>query len=86
MALVNNTDELGQLEELTMPANETSIILHNLKYSTRYKFYFSAKTLAGSGPHITEEFETIIDTGKLHRLLHNVEDFAGHVIWLVIWK
>lgn len=66
MSLVNNTNELGQLEELTVPANETSISLHDLKYSTRYKFYFSAKTLTGSGPSITEEFATIMDTGKLH--------------------
>ncbi|XP_026774957.1 neuronal cell adhesion molecule a isoform X10 [Pangasianodon hypophthalmus] len=60
---VNNTNELGQLEELTVPANETSITLHDLKYSTRYKFYFSAKTLTGSGPSITEEFATIMDAG-----------------------
>ncbi|MCJ8736073.1 hypothetical protein PDJAM_G00254670 [Pangasius djambal] len=60
---VNNTNELGQLEELTVLANETSITLHDLKYSTRYKFYFSAKTLTGSGPSITEEFATIMDAG-----------------------
>ncbi|XP_072528296.1 neuronal cell adhesion molecule-like isoform X7 [Salminus brasiliensis] len=60
---VNNTNELGHLEELTLPANETSITLHNLKYSTRYKFYFSAKTLMGTGPSITEEFATIMDGG-----------------------
>uniref|UniRef100_A0A3B1IM51 Neuronal cell adhesion molecule n=1 Tax=Astyanax mexicanus TaxID=7994 RepID=A0A3B1IM51_ASTMX len=60
---VNNTNELGRLEELTVPANETSITLHNLKYSTRYKFYFSAKTHKGTGPSITEEFATIMDGG-----------------------
>ncbi|XP_026774960.1 neuronal cell adhesion molecule a isoform X13 [Pangasianodon hypophthalmus] len=64
---VNNTNELGQLEELTVPANETSITLHDLKYSTRYKFYFSAKTLTGSGPSITEEFATIMDAAMASR-------------------
>lgn len=72
MSLVNNTNELGQLEELTLPANESSITLHELKYSTRYKFYFSAKTLTGSGPSINEEFATIMDAGKLHLLLHGL--------------
>ncbi|XP_066524767.1 neuronal cell adhesion molecule-like isoform X4 [Hoplias malabaricus] len=60
---VNNTNEFSQLEEVSVPANETSITLHNLKYSTRYKFYFSAKTHRGSGPRITEEFATIMDAG-----------------------
>lgn len=69
---VNKTNELGQLEEFTLPSNETSITLHNLKYSTRYKFYFSAKTFTGSGPSITEEFATIMDTGKLHLPLHDI--------------
>ncbi|XP_053496981.1 neuronal cell adhesion molecule a isoform X2 [Ictalurus furcatus] len=64
---VNNTNELGQLMELTLPANETSITLPDLKYSTRYKFYFSAKTLIGSGPSITEEFETIVDAAMASR-------------------
>ncbi|XP_049330478.1 neuronal cell adhesion molecule isoform X16 [Astyanax mexicanus] len=64
---VNNTNELGRLEELTVPANETSITLHNLKYSTRYKFYFSAKTHKGTGPSITEEFATIMDGAMASR-------------------
>ncbi|KAI4877291.1 hypothetical protein NFI96_011837, partial [Prochilodus magdalenae] len=60
---VNNTNELGHMEEVTVPANETSITLHSLKYSTRYKFYFSAKTSKGPGPSLTEEFATIMDAG-----------------------
>ncbi|XP_046715098.1 neuronal cell adhesion molecule a isoform X3 [Silurus meridionalis] len=60
---VNDTNELGQLEELIVPANETSITLHDLKYSTRYKFYFSAQTRTGSGPILTEEFATLMDAG-----------------------
>uniref|UniRef100_A0AAR2L2C6 Neuronal cell adhesion molecule n=1 Tax=Pygocentrus nattereri TaxID=42514 RepID=A0AAR2L2C6_PYGNA len=71
----NNSNELGHLEELTVPANETSITLHNLKYSTRYKFYFSAKTLKGPGPSITEEFATIMDTGMLLILWHKIGTF-----------
>ncbi|XP_062849046.1 neuronal cell adhesion molecule-like isoform X1 [Trichomycterus rosablanca] len=58
---INNTNELGQLDELIIPANETSITLNNLQYSTHYKFYFSAKTQRGTGPSITEEFATITD-------------------------
>ncbi|XP_076863317.1 neuronal cell adhesion molecule isoform X4 [Brachyhypopomus gauderio] len=61
---VNNTNEFGQLKELSVPPNETSTTLHNLKYSTRYKFYFSAKTATGPGPGITEEFATIMDGGS----------------------
>ncbi|XP_060770608.1 neuronal cell adhesion molecule a isoform X5 [Neoarius graeffei] len=64
---VNNSNELGQLEELTLLANETSITLHNLKYNTHYRFYFSAKTLTGSGPNITEEFATIMDEARASR-------------------
>lgn len=65
-SLVNNTNELGQLEEMNVPANETRITLYNLKYSTRYKLYFNARTQAGQGPSINEEFATIMDAGKLH--------------------
>ncbi|XP_031420842.1 neuronal cell adhesion molecule isoform X4 [Clupea harengus] len=60
---VNNSNDLGPLEELTVAANETRVTLLNLKYSTRYKFYFNAKTLKGSGPTITEEASTVIDEG-----------------------
>ncbi|XP_045556273.1 neuronal cell adhesion molecule a isoform X15 [Salmo salar] len=58
---VNNSNELGPVEEMTFPANETTITLADLKYSTRYKFYFNAKTIKGSGPTITEEAITIMD-------------------------
>ncbi|XP_046715112.1 neuronal cell adhesion molecule a isoform X16 [Silurus meridionalis] len=64
---VNDTNELGQLEELIVPANETSITLHDLKYSTRYKFYFSAQTRTGSGPILTEEFATLMDAAVASR-------------------
>ncbi|KAJ8008781.1 hypothetical protein DPEC_G00081980 [Dallia pectoralis] len=58
---VNNSNDLGPEEEVTLPANETTITLNNLKYSTRYKFYFNAKTIKGSGPTITEEAVTVMD-------------------------
>uniref|UniRef100_A0A3P8XVX8 Neuronal cell adhesion molecule n=1 Tax=Esox lucius TaxID=8010 RepID=A0A3P8XVX8_ESOLU len=52
-------EPLGPVEELSLPANETSVTLLNLKYSTRYKFYFSAETGQGSGPALTEEAITV---------------------------
>ncbi|XP_031420853.1 neuronal cell adhesion molecule isoform X14 [Clupea harengus] len=64
---VNNSNDLGPLEELTVAANETRVTLLNLKYSTRYKFYFNAKTLKGSGPTITEEASTVIDEAMTSR-------------------
>uniref|UniRef100_A0AAV2L5U9 Fibronectin type-III domain-containing protein n=1 Tax=Knipowitschia caucasica TaxID=637954 RepID=A0AAV2L5U9_KNICA len=61
---VNNTHNLGPLEELAFAANETSVTLGNLKYSTRYKFYLSAKTKNGAGPAISQEALTITDQGS----------------------
>ncbi|XP_054255325.1 neuronal cell adhesion molecule isoform X9 [Indicator indicator] len=64
---INNTHELGPLVEIRIPANESSLILKNLNYSTRYKFYFNAQTSVGSGSQITEEAITIMDeAGILH--------------------
>ncbi|XP_059581980.1 neuronal cell adhesion molecule isoform X10 [Alligator mississippiensis] len=62
---INSTHELGPLVEIRIPANETSLILRNLNYSTRYKFYFYAQTSVGSGNQITEEAVTIMDEGKM---------------------
>lgn len=59
---VNNTSELGPMEEMALAPNETKVTLPNLKFSTRYKFYMSANTIKGSGPTMTEEAVTIIDT------------------------
>nr|XP_046249523.1 neuronal cell adhesion molecule-like isoform X4 [Scatophagus argus] len=61
---VNNSNELGPVEELALPANETSITLPNLKHSTRYKFYLNAKTVRGAGPAISQEAVTIMDEGN----------------------
>lgn len=52
------------MEELALPANETSVTLFNLKFSTRYKFYLNAKTVRGAGPAITQEAVTVMDEGK----------------------
>ncbi|XP_075786099.1 neuronal cell adhesion molecule isoform X16 [Pelodiscus sinensis] len=62
---INSTHELGPLVDIRIPANETSLILSNLNYSTRYKFYFYAQTSVGSGSQITEEAVTIMDEGKM---------------------
>ncbi|XP_029553031.1 neuronal cell adhesion molecule isoform X8 [Salmo trutta] len=64
---VNISNELGPVEELALPANETSVTLLNLKYSTRYKFYFNAKTGQGAGPVVTEEAATIMDEAMAAR-------------------
>ncbi|XP_063252732.1 neuronal cell adhesion molecule isoform X21 [Prinia subflava] len=64
---INNTHELGPLVEIRIPANESSLILKNLNYSTRYKFYFNAQTAVGSGSQITEEAVTIMDEAMASR-------------------
>ncbi|XP_041852861.1 neuronal cell adhesion molecule-like isoform X15 [Melanotaenia boesemani] len=64
---VNNSNELGTTEELALAANETSVTLPNLKYSTRYKFYLNAKTIAGPGPAITQEAVTIVEEAVASR-------------------
>lgn len=50
---------------MTFQANETTITLGNLNSSMLYKFYLSAHTIKGSGPIITEEAFTVMDTSKL---------------------
>ncbi|XP_077071182.1 neuronal cell adhesion molecule isoform X11 [Siphateles boraxobius] len=57
---VNSSHDLGLLDEMDLPSNQSSVTLHNLHHSTRYKFYFSAKTQQGSGPALTEEAVTIL--------------------------
>lgn len=64
---VNNSNELGPVEEVALAANETSITLPNLKYSTRYKFYLNAKTVTGPGPAITQEVVPILDEAVASR-------------------
>ncbi|XP_040894023.1 neuronal cell adhesion molecule-like isoform X1 [Toxotes jaculatrix] len=64
---VNNSNELGPVEELALLANETSVTLPNLKYSTRYKFYLNAKTVSGAGPAISQEAVAIVDEAVASR-------------------
>nr|XP_057944277.1 neuronal cell adhesion molecule-like isoform X8 [Doryrhamphus excisus] len=64
---VNSSNELGPEEELALAANETSVTLLNLKYSTRYKFYLNAKTHKGVGPAVTQEALTIMDEAVASR-------------------
>ncbi|XP_069484077.1 neuronal cell adhesion molecule isoform X16 [Ambystoma mexicanum] len=64
---INSTHELGPQIEVRIPANETSLILRNLNYSTRYKFYFYAHTSVGAGNQITEEAVTIMDEAMASR-------------------
>ncbi|XP_040028996.2 neuronal cell adhesion molecule a isoform X6 [Gasterosteus aculeatus] len=61
---VNNTNELGPVKVMTFLANETTTTLGNLNSSMLYKFYLSAKTIKGSGPVITEEAFTVMDTTR----------------------
>ncbi|XP_056137618.1 neuronal cell adhesion molecule-like [Lampris incognitus] len=64
---VNSSNELGPVEVMALPANETSVTLFNLKYSTRYKFYLSAKTGKGAGPAILQEVVTVMDEAVASR-------------------
>ncbi|XP_068406004.1 neuronal cell adhesion molecule isoform X16 [Eschrichtius robustus] len=66
---INSTHELGPLVDLKIPANKTRWTLKNLSFSTRYKFYFYAQTVAGSGSQITEEAITTMDEGKMAGIL-----------------
>ncbi|KAI4881613.1 hypothetical protein NFI96_026823 [Prochilodus magdalenae] len=60
---INNTEEL---KEITLLFNETSVILENLKHSTRYKFYLNAMTIKGSGPAVTTAI-TIMDEALIRQ-------------------
>ncbi|XP_035377497.1 neuronal cell adhesion molecule a isoform X3 [Electrophorus electricus] len=60
---VNNTEEV---KEMTFLANETSITLENLKYSTHYKFFLNGMTIKGSGPAITKAI-TIMDEALIRQ-------------------
>ncbi|KAJ0057684.1 hypothetical protein NL108_011783, partial [Boleophthalmus pectinirostris] len=61
---VNSTSELGPIKVMTLLPNETTVILSSLNSSMLYKFYLSAKTVIGSGPDISEEAFTVMDTSE----------------------
>ncbi|XP_031962278.1 neuronal cell adhesion molecule isoform X12 [Corvus moneduloides] len=84
---INNTHELGPLVEIRIPANESSLILKNLNYSTRYKFYFNAQTSVGSGSQITEEAVTIMDeVQSLYPRIRNVTTAAAETYANISWE
>eukprot|EP00079_Xenopus_tropicalis_P022306 XP_012814158.1 PREDICTED: neuronal cell adhesion molecule isoform X6 [Xenopus tropicalis] len=58
---INATHELSPPVEITVPTNETSLVLRNLNQSTRYKFYLYAHTVVGPGIQITQEAITVLD-------------------------
>ncbi|XP_067437685.1 neuronal cell adhesion molecule a isoform X2 [Thunnus thynnus] len=64
VSAVNTTTELGPVKVMTFLGNETTITLGNLNSSMLYKFYLSAKTTKGSGPIVTEEAFTVMDTAR----------------------
>ncbi|KAL3061243.1 hypothetical protein OYC64_009437 [Pagothenia borchgrevinki] len=73
---VNDSNELGPLEELALPANETSVTVFSLKYSTRYKFYLNAITVSGAGPAMSQEAVTIMDEALISQ--HEVDVATGN--------
>ncbi|XP_078797608.1 neuronal cell adhesion molecule a isoform X5 [Oryzias latipes] len=62
---VNQSAEQGFVHELNFFANETATTLDHLNTSMLYKFYLSARTIKGSGPTITEEAFTAMDTARI---------------------
>ncbi|XP_047245998.1 neuronal cell adhesion molecule a isoform X11 [Girardinichthys multiradiatus] len=64
---VNTTNEMGTVKEQTFPANVTTITLSSLNVSVLYKFYLNARTRQGSGPDITKEAFTAMDTAVPNR-------------------
>ncbi|XP_039470552.1 neuronal cell adhesion molecule-like isoform X6 [Oreochromis aureus] len=80
---VNNSNELGPVEELALAANETSVTLPNLKYSTRYKFYLNAKTGAGAGAAISQEAVIIREEASP---FGNISSMIGEDWALISWE
>ncbi|XP_074050020.1 neuronal cell adhesion molecule isoform X11 [Macrotis lagotis] len=84
---INSTHELGPLVDVKIPANMTSLILRNLSYSTRYKFYFFAQTSAGSGSQITEEAVTTVDEVRpVNPRIRNVTAAAAETYANISWE
>ncbi|XP_059190436.1 neuronal cell adhesion molecule-like isoform X3 [Centropristis striata] len=83
---VNNSNELGPVEERDLPANETSVTLLNLKYSTRYKFFLNAKTVMGAGLAATQEAVTVMDEARPVSPFSNVSSTAEKDGTLITWE
>lgn len=61
---VNKTNDPGPINVLTFLPNETTAILSSLNSSMLYRFYLSAKTIKGSGPNVSQEAFTAMDTTR----------------------
>uniref|UniRef100_A0A9J8BTM5 Neural cell adhesion molecule L1 n=1 Tax=Cyprinus carpio carpio TaxID=630221 RepID=A0A9J8BTM5_CYPCA len=84
---VNSKNDLGLLEELDLPSNQSSFTLHNLPHSTRYKFYISARTQRGAGPMLTEEAVTVLDRGTSPKGCNSLVVFLDYWrYFLLCWK
>ncbi|XP_077071180.1 neuronal cell adhesion molecule isoform X9 [Siphateles boraxobius] len=84
---VNSSHDLGLLDEMDLPSNQSSVTLHNLHHSTRYKFYFSAKTQQGSGPALTEEAVTILHRAPaIAPAFRNVNSSVSEDGALISWE
>ncbi|XP_072233870.1 neuronal cell adhesion molecule a isoform X5 [Leuresthes tenuis] len=62
---VNNTGELGPGKVMTLQANKTTVTLDSLDSSMLYKLYLSARTIKGSGPNVSEEASTVMETTRI---------------------
>uniref|UniRef100_A0A3B4ZZ76 Neuronal cell adhesion molecule n=1 Tax=Stegastes partitus TaxID=144197 RepID=A0A3B4ZZ76_9TELE len=83
---VNNSNELGQEKEMALAANETSVTLPHLKYSTRYRFYLNAKTITGAGPAISQEVVPVMDEAQPVCPFGNVSYSVGEDGALIRWE
>ncbi|XP_053717703.1 neuronal cell adhesion molecule a isoform X1 [Synchiropus splendidus] len=61
---VNGTSELGPVKVITFLANETTCTLTRLNTSTIYNLSVSAMTAKGSGPGLSKEVSTLVETTR----------------------
>uniref|UniRef100_A0A672JLE3 Neuronal cell adhesion molecule a n=1 Tax=Salarias fasciatus TaxID=181472 RepID=A0A672JLE3_SALFA len=66
------TPSNGPIKILTFLPNETTATLSSLNASMLYKFYISAKTIKGSGPFISEEAFTAMDTSEFPEYIYAI--------------
>ncbi|XP_061917366.1 neuronal cell adhesion molecule-like isoform X5 [Entelurus aequoreus] len=83
---VNSSNEWGPEEELALAANESSVTLLDLKFSTRYKFYLNAKTHKGAGPAVTMEAVTITDEAPPASPFGSLNSSLGEDGPLISWE
>ncbi|XP_061773024.1 neuronal cell adhesion molecule-like isoform X7 [Nerophis ophidion] len=83
---VNSSTEWGPEEELALAANESSVTVPDLKFSTRYKFYLNAKTHKGAGPAVTMEAVTIMDEAPPASPFGSLNSSLGEDGPLISWE